>query len=129
MKCEIVKSTITAQRATRSTSTISGLLAICLSVRIDRSQWSNTQLFLKNKRGIAPVVRHLQFHKTILKSKIPMYYLGYLIVSMQILTVNNMRTTRDSMPKELPRSMTHPTDAWPVDIAIFHNISLGSFVS
>ena len=54
-------------------------------------------IIFKNRRGMGPIVRHLQFHKTILKSKLLVYYLGYLIVSMQILTISKMRTTRDNI--------------------------------
>ena len=44
----------------------------------------------------------------------PIPQADYVIVSMEILTVNKMRTTRDNIPEGLPRSMTD------VDSAIFH---------
>ena len=96
----------------------SGLLATIylLSISVEQSA-----PIYKNRRGIVPIVRHHQFHKTILNSKLLVYYRGYLIVSMPILTVSKMRTTRNNIPEELFRSTTRLTY---FDSAIFHNMSL-----
>ena len=48
----------------------------------------------KNTRRIVPIIRHLQFHKTILKSNMLVYYCGYFIVPLEIFTMQDENNQR-----------------------------------
>lgn len=60
-------------------------------------------------QGRTYIVRYLNIYKAIFKSKLLMEDLGYLIVSVQVLAVTNMGTTKTNMPEGLPRMMTSTT--------------------
>uniref|UniRef100_A0A2A4IZA7 Uncharacterized protein n=1 Tax=Heliothis virescens TaxID=7102 RepID=A0A2A4IZA7_HELVI len=95
--------TIIARRANRSIYLIGHNIPVSddTSILVQRDM-----VIFENWVGRIP---YLKLHKFVLQSKLLVYVLGYLVISVQVLTISQTRTIENNMPNRLIRMVTCPT--------------------